>query len=251
MSTDLPPRLWNRATSGVGLVAVPGPRGTNVMACEWAYFVNKEPPYVAVVLGPRTASRDLIQAAGRFAVTFCADGQAEVARFAGSCTVTDVDKSTSDAIRLGRPVLTPWVIGGVLAVECELWQRVALPVHTMYIGEVRAAHLPDRPVRPLVKHGGMYHLGDAVRHTTVVTATRMLPGGLRVAATGPAADPAAPWRLSLVGDDGDVVPVGEFPPDGHGGLLAEVALPAGCAAARVRVRVERDGAQAGHAVIDR
>jgi flavin reductase (DIM6/NTAB) family NADH-FMN oxidoreductase RutF len=249
MSADLPPALWKKLTSTVGLVAVPGERGTNVMACEWAYFVNKEPLYVAVVLGPRTASRDLIAAAGRFAVTFCADDQAELADFAGSCTVGDVDKATSEAIRFGAGAVTPWVTGGVLAVECELRQTVDLPVHRMYVGEVVAAHLPDRSNRPLVKHGGMYTLGEAVQRTAVVTATRLLTAGaLRVAATGPPTESPAPWRISLVAADGEATDLGEHAGDQYGDLLVDLPLPTTCPAG-YRIRVERDGAKPGYAVI--
>jgi flavin reductase (DIM6/NTAB) family NADH-FMN oxidoreductase RutF len=250
MSADLPPALWKKLTSTVGLVAVPGDRGTNVMACEWAYFVNKDPLYVAVVLGPRTASRDLIAAAGRFAVTFCADDQAELADFAGSCTVAEVDKATSAAIRFGPATFTPWVTGGVVAVECVLRQTVAMPVHTMYVGEVMAAHLPDRPVRPLVKHGGMHTLGDPVQRTAAVVATRVLDGGvLRVAATGPATDQPTPWRIALVAPDGEVTGLGEYLGDRYGDLLVDLPLP-GLHTAGSRVRVQRDGAKAGYAVID-
>ncbi|GGM24092.1 MULTISPECIES: flavin reductase family protein [Micromonospora] len=254
--TLLPPTLWKKLTSTVGLVAVPGPRGTNVMSAEWSYFVNKDPLYVAVVLGPRTASRDLIDAAGRWAVTFCAEDQAALADFAGSCSVTDVDKTTSVAVDLAPGTHTPWVRGGVLAVECELRQVVPMPVHTMYVGEVVAAHLPEQPVRPLVKHGAMYALGDPVRRTRILTATRLLPDGtLRVAATGPAvpAGSTPQWRISLLAPDGALTRLGRYPADRHGDLLVEVALPDTALPATgpvgLRVRVERDGAQAGEATV--
>jgi flavin reductase (DIM6/NTAB) family NADH-FMN oxidoreductase RutF len=237
--------LWKKLTSTVGLVAVSGPHGVNVLACEWSYLVNKDPLYVAVVLGPRTASRPLIAAAGRFAVTFCADDQAELADFAGSCSVTDVDKATSEAFTFGRPTITPWVTGGVLAVECELRQTVPMPVHTMYVGEVVAAHEPDRPRRPLVKHGAMYTLGAPVERTAAVTATRVDAGRLRVAATGPG---TGPWRLDLVGPDGTTTGLGQHQPDRFGDLLVAVPLTEPVAPG-ARLRVERDGAKPGYAVV--
>jgi flavin reductase (DIM6/NTAB) family NADH-FMN oxidoreductase RutF len=237
--------LWKRLTSTVGLVAVPGPRGVNVMACEWSYFVNKEPLYAAVVLGPRTASHELIADAGRFAVTFCADDQAELADFAGSCSVAEVDKATSEAILFGTPTVTPWVAGGVLAVECELRQVVPLPVHTMYLGEVVAAHESAWPRRPLVKHGAMHALGAPIQRTAAVTATRRLGGGLRVAATGPG---SGPWRIDLVEPDGTTTGLGHHDPDRLGDLLVDLPLP-GPVRPGTRLRVERDGAKPGHAVI--
>jgi hypothetical protein len=114
---------------------------------------------------------------------------------------------------------------------------------------VIAAHLPDRPVRPLVKHGGMFTLGDPVRRTAAVVATRLLDGGvLRVAATGPTADPGTPWRIALIAPDGAVTGLGEHVGDGNGDLLVDLPARDLCPAGH-RVRVHRDGAEPGHAVI--
>ncbi|WP_431924551.1 flavin reductase family protein [Micromonospora wenchangensis] len=248
MNVDLPPQLWRTLTSTVGLVAVPAERGTNVLAVEWSYFVNKEPLYVAVVLGPRTASRPLIAAAGRFAVTFCAEEQAGLADLAGSCSVTEVDKHTSEALRFGPYTLTPWVTGGVVAVECALRQVVPLPVHTMYLGEVVAAHLPEQPVRPLVKHDGMYGLGAPVRGDAVTAAVRMLDDGwVRVVASAPPASPAH-WRVSLVDPAGAVVRLDEIAGERPGRLVVEVPLPVD-RPPDARIRVEHGDARPGHAVL--
>ncbi|BCJ50287.1 hypothetical protein Asp14428_17620 [Actinoplanes sp. NBRC 14428] len=225
---------WKLFTCTVGLVAVPGPRGVNVMACEWSYVVNKDPLLVAVVLGPRTASRPLIEDAGAFAITFCAEDQAELADFAGSCSVTEVDKATSDALTLRPGRHTPWVAGGVLAVECRLRQIVPLPVHTMYVAEVLAEHRSTPAPRPLVKHGGMHRLGEPVGRTAVVAATRRLDSGrVRVVATGPG---EGPWRV----DGADA-----GPGDARGRLVADVPVAEGAR----QVRVERDGARPGTAAV--
>ncbi|WP_070016479.1 flavin reductase family protein, partial [Streptomyces nanshensis] len=200
MSAEVPADLWKKLTSTVGLVCVRHRGATNLMSAEWSYFVNKAPLYAAVVLGPRATTRELIAAAGEFTVTFCSEEQSELADFAGSFSTADVDKTTSDLVRLGEPEATgsPWVRGGLTAVECTLRQTVAFPVHTMYVGEVVAAHTPDPLPGPLVKHGAMHRLGGPAERTAAVVAAQLLPGGqLRVAATGPP-DAGGPWRLSLL-----------------------------------------------------
>ncbi len=101
MTRDLPGDLWKKLTSTVGLVVTRHDGTVNVMAAEWATFVNKQPLYTAVALGPRTASRRRLEAAGEFSVTLCAEGQAALADFAGSFSVTDIDKTGSDLVRLG------------------------------------------------------------------------------------------------------------------------------------------------------
>ncbi|MFS8198521.1 flavin reductase family protein [Streptomyces sp. CWNU-52B] len=265
MTSDIPDDLWKRLTSTVGLVSAHRDGVTNVMSAEWSYFVNKQPLYAAVVLGPRAATRRLIEAAGEFSVTLCAEDQAELADFAGSFSLTDIDKSGSELIGFGTPEATgtPWVTGGVLAVECRLRQIVPLPVHTMYLGEVVAAHVPDRPPlssspslslpRPLVKHGAMHTLGEPVRRTAVVAAAELRPGDLlRVAATGPALDGPQEWRVGLLDADGTPTPLGTFPSNRYDDLLVDVPLPPGLATHRLpdhRVVVEREGAKPGFTAI--
>ncbi|MET9236794.1 flavin reductase family protein [Streptomyces cellulosae] len=252
MTRDVPGDLWKKLTSTVGLVVTHHDDTVNVMSAEWSTFVNKQPLYAAVALGPRTASRRRLEAAGEFSVTLCAEEQAGLADFAGSFSVTDIDKTGSDLVRLGTPeaTATPWVTGGVLAVECRLRETVALPSHTLCIGEVVAAHLPDEAPRPLVKHGGMHTLGAPVRRTDVVAAAQLRPDGtLRVAATGPAAEARAPWQVTLLPPDGPPVRLGAHPPTPHGDLLADLPLPPAVPAHGLRVRVERGHATPGTATV--
>jgi flavin reductase (DIM6/NTAB) family NADH-FMN oxidoreductase RutF len=254
---NVPEDLWKRLTSTVGLVAVRCGAMTNVMAAEWSYFVNKAPLYAAVVLGPRAATGALIAEAGEFALTLCGEDQAELADFAGGFSVADVDKTGSELIEFGAPQVigSPWVTGGLLAAECVVRETVRFPGHTMYAGEVVAAHLPVGSPRPLVKHGAMYGLGEPVRPTAIVATAQLLPGGvLRVAATGPAGGGDARWRVGLVSADGVVEPLGEHPSTAHGDMLVDLRVPARPAPGRLdgrRVVVERDGAKAGYARIVR
>ncbi|MFE7032841.1 flavin reductase family protein [Streptomyces sp. NPDC057621] len=253
MTRDLPGDLWKSLTSTVGLVCARDARigTTNVMAAEWSYFVNKQPLYLAVVLGPRAVTGSLITAAGEFSVTLCAEDQAGIADFAGSFSVADVDKTGSELLRFGTPeaTRTPWITGGVLAVECELRQTVPLPVHTAYFGEVVTAHLPERPARPLVKHGAMHTLGAPARRSAVVTAAERTRGDrIRVAATCPDQDTSVPWRISLLDADGVPTPLGTHHSTSRGDLLVDVVLPAGLGARDLhghRVVVERAGAESG------
>ncbi|MFB9735266.1 flavin reductase family protein [Streptomyces thermocoprophilus] len=253
MSRDLPADLWKRLTSTVGLVCTNVDGTVNVMSAEWSCFVNKQPLYAAVALGPRCVTGGRVEEAGEFSVTLCAEDQAALADFAGSFSRADIDKTGSDLVGLGAPEATgtPWVTGGVVAVECLLRQVVPLPSHTLYIGEVVAAHLPDGPVRPLVKHGAMYALGEPVERTQIVAAAEVRPGGtLRVAATGPGGAGAREWRVTLLDADGSPTPLGTYPSALYDDLLVDVPLPAGQDAGALsghRVVVERDGAKPGTA----
>lgn len=256
MSLEIPGQLWKKATSTIGLVAVRHDHGVNVMSAEWSYFVNKDPLYAAVVLSPRADTRELLPLQGEFSLTLCSEEQAELADFAGSFSLGQVDKTGSELIELGTPQATgtPWVTGGVVALECVLRETVPLPVHTMFVGEVVAAHLPEAERRPLVKHGPMHALGAPVRRTAVVTAAEITPDGtLRVAATGPTAQGADVWRVSLLGADGSWTDLGEHPSAEYGDFLVDLPMPGGLPPLPgARVQVERAGAKPGHArLLDR
>lgn len=251
MSLEIPDQLWKKATSTIGLIAVSHDHGVNVMSAEWSYFVNKDPLYAAVVLSPRAQSRELIAARGEFSLTLCSEEQAELADFAGSFSLSDLDKTSCELIGFGTPQATgsPWVKGGLVALECVLRETVPFPVHTMFVAEVVAAHLPGTDRRPLVKHGPMHTLGEPVQRTAVAAAAQMLPEGtLRVAATGPAARSADVWRVSLVSADGTRTDLGEHPSAEYGDFLVDLPLPRDLpAVAGTRVIVERDGAKPGFA----
>ncbi|MBB1252598.1 flavin reductase family protein [Streptomyces sp. OF3] len=251
MSLVIPEQLWKKATSTIGLVVVRHDDGVNVMAAEWSYFVNKEPLYAAVVLSPRARTRELLPKQGEFSLTLCSEEQAELADFVGSFSLDEVDKTGSELIGFGAPETTetPWVEGGLVALECVLRESIPFPVHTMFVGEVVAAHLPGRERRPLVKHGSMHALGKPVRRTAVVATAQVLPDGtLRVAATGPVASGSDVWRLSLLGADGGTTELGEHPSAEWGDFQADLPLPAGPPTlAGARIKVEREGAIPGFA----
>jgi hypothetical protein len=119
----------------------------------------------------------------------------------------------------------------------------------MYVGEVLAAHVPDRPRRPLVKHGAMYGLGEPVVRTAVAATAELRPEGvLRVAATGPAHDGPRTWRVTLLDLDGAPTPLGSHPSGPHGDLLVDLPLPAPTHPTRLaghRVMVETRNAKPG------
>ncbi|MEW2547614.1 flavin reductase family protein [Streptomyces sp. NPDC047002] len=220
------------------------------MSAEWSYFVNKDPLYVAVVLGPSSDTRRLLTAGDQFSVTFCSEDQAELADFAGSFSTTDIDKTTSELVTFGEPEVTdtPWVKGGLLALECELRDIVPFPVHQMFVGEAVAAHVPPTSGPPLVKHGPMYTLGAPVQRTAVVAAAQYIDDEtIRVAATGPAAE-VDEWRITLTGRDGEDVDLGTHPSAEYGDFLADLRLPQSARSHDgARVRVERPGAKPGFA----
>ena len=223
-------RIWQLLTSTVGLVAARHGEGVNVMAAEWTYLVNKHPLYVAVTLHRSSLTGDLVAAAGEFSVTFCSESQASVARFVGSFSGRDVDKSVARELDWRDPVSTktPWIAGGVLAGECLVRQVVDLPEYRMFVGEAISVHLPEESTaRPLVKHDRMFALGQPLRQRLVAVCHVLSrdPLTLRLAGTGPWLEGDPAWRVTLACASGCSFELGAFPSDDYGDLLVDVALP--------------------------
>jgi flavin reductase (DIM6/NTAB) family NADH-FMN oxidoreductase RutF len=235
----------------VGLVACVHDDGVNVMAAEWTYFLNKTPLYVGVVLSRRCLTSELVRQSGEFSVCLCSESQAELADFAGSFSAREVDKSGTEllSMRDSSAIRTPWIDGGIAAFECALREVTGMPDYQLFVGEALASHASPDCDRPLVKHGGMYSLGEPLTRIRIAASAQVTGGGagtVRVAATGQAPQ-AAPWRLTLVSDSGDIVPLGEFEPGPYDDLLADIEIPE--MTSPCRVLVERDGLKPGWARI--
>ncbi len=228
------------------------------MAAEWTYLVSKEPPQAAVVISDSAFSQAAALAAGEFTVTLCSAGQAALADFVGSVSGRDIDKTTSDLVTLREPltISTPWIDGGVAALECQLTQVVELPGYQMLIGEVMETHADEaRFGKPLVKHGGMYSLGAKLSPGVIVAAAEFLVGQnqrIRVAAAGHSPDESAVWRVLLTDGLGRSVLLGTAVPTVHGDLLASFAIPESARTwnlSATEILVERDGLEPGRARI--
>jgi flavin reductase (DIM6/NTAB) family NADH-FMN oxidoreductase RutF len=228
------------------------------MAAEWTYLVSKEPPQAAVVVSNDALTQEIAIGTGEFSVTLCSAGQAALADFVGSVSGRDIDKTASLLINLCEPlaISTPWVGGGIAALECEIRQIVPLPGYQMLIGEVLATHADGpTPGQPLVKHGAMYALGERLTLPNVVAAAELRGGErpqIRVAAAGQPPDEETPWRVSLVDGGQRAVPLGEVPPNAHGDLLASFDIPESAASwnlSSAEILVEREGIDPGRARI--
>jgi flavin reductase (DIM6/NTAB) family NADH-FMN oxidoreductase RutF len=251
--------LWKHSTSTVGLVTARHGDLVNGMAAEWTYFVAKEPPHIAVCVHDDNLTQQLVLEHGEFGVTLCSADQAPIADFVGSVSGRDVDKTSSELVELVAPVATstPCVAGGVLRAECTVRHVLELPNYRLIVGAVVHAEVDEDASRtPLVKHGGMYHLGEPIVRDRIVAAAELVAGDgdrpeVLVCATGPFAAAGADGAdVALVADDGRSWSLGRVALDEYGDVFAQAQLPADVDPAAVppaRVVVSAPGLVAGTA----
>lgn len=251
LTTEQP--LWKKLTSTVGLLVTRDESHVNVQSVEWTYFVAKDPITVAVLVHEQNYSAELLGRCSEFSLTLCSAHQAHLADFCGSFSGRDVLKASSNALAFNeaRSLATPWIDGGVMALECSITRRVDLPHYTMVLGEVVDVHGSTDSPPPLVKHDRMFALGPELDRRRVVSAVARTEAGYRVcASSSPTTASDVPYKVAVEADDGTQVASLVVEPNQYGDLDAELRLsPAQRAAAR-RFVVSRDGNEPGAATTE-
>lgn len=194
------PDLSGVATTSVGLVTSLVSGALNVMSAEWTYLVAKDPLHVAVGLTDDAMSQAAVLETGEFGVTLCSDDQAGLAAFAGSFSVTEVDKTGSHDFTFvaSQKISVPCVSGGLLRAECRVVHTVALPGYQLIIGEALAWTVDEDLLgRPLVKHGAMFGLGGKIAREKIIVGATAGPDTVRVGMVGPVLEEGQSWTVEL------------------------------------------------------
>jgi flavin reductase (DIM6/NTAB) family NADH-FMN oxidoreductase RutF len=163
-------RLLNHGPTVLVSAAHGGRR--NLMAAAWAMPLDFSPPKVAVVLDKSTFTRQLIEAAGSFALNLPCRAQADLAYTVGSCSGAELDKFEALGIAsfAGREIEAPLVEGCVAWLECRLLPQPALQAeHDLFLGEVVAAQADTRAWA-----GGRWQYRDGAEADPALDALRTL-----------------------------------------------------------------------------
>jgi flavin reductase (DIM6/NTAB) family NADH-FMN oxidoreductase RutF len=142
-------RRW---ASGVTVVTSKAGDELHGMTVSAFSSVSAEPPVVLVCANKSSKTHGVIGAGGVFTVNVLADDQQEIsARFSS----TKLEGSRFDGVPhhigiSGAPVLD----GTIVSLECKTIAAYEHGTHTIYVGEVVAAHMTDKA--PLLYYAGAY-----------------------------------------------------------------------------------------------
>ena len=144
------------------LIITKGATGeVNIMPAGWSMYTSFEPPMYAVSVGHERYTHELLLASGEFTVSVPGPGMGPAIRWLGTRSGRDGDKlATLDlefqpADEIGVPLLD----GALVNLECRLATQLETGDHTIFVGEVLAAHLADQlPGRMLNFGPGLYGL---------------------------------------------------------------------------------------------
>lgn len=122
----------------------------NIMAAAWACALDFDPPKITVVIDKSAYTRELIEAAGTFAINVPCVAQVDIVRKVGTTSgrdLLDTDKfaqyglETFSATEIDAPLLK----GCVAWLECKLIPEPHNQnTYDLFIAEVVAAHADER-----------------------------------------------------------------------------------------------------------
>jgi flavin reductase (DIM6/NTAB) family NADH-FMN oxidoreductase RutF len=155
----------SRLAAGVVLVTAhepaldpQGPRGEDVGMTATAFLsVSLDPPLVLVSLREGSRMDDLLAEQPLWAVSVLAESQRHIAgRFAMKGRISDRLLFQDIAYVRGEASGAPLVGGALATVECRTEQRVPAGDHTLVVGRVLSAAVPDSGAGPLTYFRGRY-----------------------------------------------------------------------------------------------
>ncbi|NLO04902.1 MAG: flavin reductase family protein [candidate division WS1 bacterium] len=136
----------------------------NVMPAGWGMICSGDPLLVAVAIAFDRHTHRCIEETGEFIFAWAGAHQARLVKHCGSTSGAEEDKfealqiPTAPAAVLDLPLLAEAAIN----LECKLRDRMKTGDHTIFVGEVVAAHLPDKPTATLLNFGGKFASGAPI-----------------------------------------------------------------------------------------
>ena len=114
------------------------------------------PPMLAISVGLTRYSHELIERAGEFVVVFPSEEMVDATLVVGTKSGRDGDKMAESGVKLvpATKVKAPLVDDACANFECRLVGKLLTGDHTIFAGEVVAAHVGPEAARRVYTLGG-------------------------------------------------------------------------------------------------
>jgi len=151
------------------------PKKANIITLAWSMPLSSDPPMVAVSIAPRRYSHRLIEQTKEFVVNVPTMKIVREVLYCGRVSGRSEDKFKGAKLtRLpAKKVKAPLIKECVAHLECKLSKQVKVGDHTLFVGEVVAAHVNSgvfTETYDLTKVKPVYHVGGD-RFVTVESET--------------------------------------------------------------------------------
>jgi len=128
----------------------------NIITLGWAMPTSNDPPLCAISIGLTRFSHELLEQVAEFVLAFPAEDMEAAMLLCGTKSGREVDKFAEAGLTpLPAAAVRPPLIGeAVTNMECKVVSTHLTGDHTIFVGEIAAAHHTTRKVRRL------YNLGE-------------------------------------------------------------------------------------------
>lgn len=130
----------------------------DLMPAGWCMICNGNPLMMAVSVGFGRYTHRCLEETGEFVLAWPGVGQEQLIDQTGSTSGRDLDKFAESGLQevKGEVVNAPLLEGCAIALECVVVSQLELEDHSIFVGEVVAAHVADPPVEKLENFAGTY-----------------------------------------------------------------------------------------------
>lgn len=137
----------------------------NVMPAGWSTFTSGDPLMLAISIGLERHTHELLSASETFVVAFPSAGQKEDIVFCGSNSGAEVDKVAALGLRTepADEVTPPLLTDAAACFECRTHGSLQTGDHTLFVGEVVAAHGSEQYDERVVQIGKQWDGTDRFR----------------------------------------------------------------------------------------
>lgn len=122
-------------------------RRPNIIALGWFMRTSFEPPMLAISVGHTRHSHRCISRSQEFVLVLPSRDQIDAVLFCGTVSGRDHDKFAESNLEPlpATAVKPPLIKDAVLAFECRVVASCETGDHTIFVGEVVAAHAAEKP----------------------------------------------------------------------------------------------------------
>jgi len=152
-------QFWRRKyPEAVALAVTVKPSGEpNVITLGWAMPTSGKPPLCVISVGHTRYSHECLTKTPEFVLALPSEEQFKESLFCGTNSGRDMEKVAASGFktRKASKVKPPLLEGCVTCLECRVVSTHETGDHTLFVGEIVAAHIDDDAP------GRLYTLGDS------------------------------------------------------------------------------------------
>jgi len=130
----------------------------SIIPLGWMMPTSGSPPMLAISVGHTRFSHELISESGEFVLVFPNEDQGEDMLFCGTKSGRDVDKFAETGFEplTAKQVKAPLIADSVACFECKVVGALETGDHTIFAGEIVAAHVGETGKGRLYNFSGKF-----------------------------------------------------------------------------------------------